>query len=780
MRDIIKASIEENHFLKCATYSIARNGEGLTPCLSISIPENLSKYWAYLDFKKPNGEKFKTPRIDVADNKIVYNIPHAVLDEDGKLEVQVVFQNGDGEIWKTYVKEFAVRYSINATDDIPDKQDFIAEAQKVLDEAVETTKSIEERANNGEFNGKDGKDGTGIGGATTEGGEIFNLYEDTETDIEYNGIRIGKQTLPKNKAGQYAHAEGVSTTARGEGSHAEGVGTVAGAGSHVEGRGVNFTVNVTEIIGKDVTVKSNNSNEILKPYELEAIKKNAVIWYETDSTKHNGEFYYVVNAYTNKVLGVATSSELVLNKAPNFSVGTNLTVFLGSALSYISHVEGNYCNAVDIEATNLNGKEESGKQRQHAEGSRTLSLGYASHSEGEYTIALGGMSHAEGNNTKSEGAHSHAEGRDTNAIGLNSHAEGWNTSANGQQSHAEGWGTTANADNSHTEGYCTETHGINSHAEGNGTEAHGTNSHAEGNYTKTWSSNAHAEGHSTSASGTNSHAEGDEAKANGENAHAEGHNTRASGKNSHAEGESTTASGENAHAEGNNTKAWANNSHVSGLGTRSTRENQNVCGSYNKDNDDAIHIVGNGTDENNRSNAFEVYADGHAEVQTMGDTDNSVATKEYVDNKVVNAGGETYELIEDITLTEDISQIERTVEPNGTPYNFRKVMVLYTSNAKVGEGNIQTTAFSNDKGLGLTLSKNTDTTNSDTSRFEFEANGVLKAHLTQWSKYSWVAGAVYGNPYIIELNENDTITKVKCSATTLPAGFNIKIYGVRA
>ena len=35
-------------------------------------------------------------------------------------------------------------------------------------------------------------------------------------------------------------------------------------------------------------------------------------------------------------------------------------------------------------------------------------------------------------------------------------------------------------------------------------------------------------------------------------------------------------------------------------------------------------------------------------------------------------------------------------------------------------------------------------------------------------------------PFIVELNENDTITKVKCSATTLPTGFNIKIYGVRA
>ena len=134
MRDIINATIGENHFFKCSTYSIARNGEGLTPCFSISIPDGLLSYWAYIDFKKPNGEKFKTPRIDVSEGKITYDIPCAVLDADGELEVQVIFQNADGEIWKSYVKEFAVRYSINAVDDIPNKQDFITEAQTLLDQ----------------------------------------------------------------------------------------------------------------------------------------------------------------------------------------------------------------------------------------------------------------------------------------------------------------------------------------------------------------------------------------------------------------------------------------------------------------------------------------------------------------------------------------------------------------------------------------------------------------------------------------------------------------------
>ena len=149
MRDIIEATLCKDHFLKCSTYSIARNGEGLTPCLSISIPERLSKYWAYIDFKKANGETFKTPRIDVVENKISYEIDGSVLDTEGKLEVQIIFQNEDNKIWKSYVKEFAVRYSINATDDIPDKQDFIAEAQKTLDEANATLEEIKETGGSG-------------------------------------------------------------------------------------------------------------------------------------------------------------------------------------------------------------------------------------------------------------------------------------------------------------------------------------------------------------------------------------------------------------------------------------------------------------------------------------------------------------------------------------------------------------------------------------------------------------------------------------------------------
>lgn len=133
MHDIIKILVDADHYLRCPVDTIARDGEGDVIKLEITFPEKLSLYWVYLDFKMPNGEKFKSPRLDVEGNTATYTVPPYVLVE-GKLKMQVLFKNADGATWKSYKKPFTVRPSINAVDDIPDKEDFIAEAQKLLDE----------------------------------------------------------------------------------------------------------------------------------------------------------------------------------------------------------------------------------------------------------------------------------------------------------------------------------------------------------------------------------------------------------------------------------------------------------------------------------------------------------------------------------------------------------------------------------------------------------------------------------------------------------------------
>lgn len=309
--------------------------------------------------------------------------------------------------------------------------------------------------------GEQGPKGAGVGQLTDNGGEIFNLYEETVADLgNIGGISIGTQKLSKNQAGQYAHAQGVSTKAIGRGSHSEGVGTAAeaeathaegagilvtGAAAHGEGRGLNFTVNVTDISDNKVTVKSNNTSIASRISELESIKKNAIVWFEKDSSDNTGRFYYVTAAETQKTLGVISSCIITLNSAPGFKAGVNLRIIMGGALSYASHIEGNFSNTVDIDATNLVNMSESALQRQHAEGSHTLAIGLASHAEGEYSIAKGFRAHAEGYDTAANGYNSHSEGCETIAEGSNSHAGGYKTQALGDNSHAEGKQSVAGA-----------------------------------------------------------------------------------------------------------------------------------------------------------------------------------------------------------------------------------------------------------------------------------------------------------------------------------------------
>ena len=131
--DIINITVDNNHYLRCPVDTIARDGEGNITKLVINFPEKLSSYWVYLDFKMSNGEKFKSPALDKDGNVATYTVPPYVLCE-GTLKMQVLFQNKDGAIWKSYKKPFTVRGSINAVDDIPDKEDFIAEAQQLLDD----------------------------------------------------------------------------------------------------------------------------------------------------------------------------------------------------------------------------------------------------------------------------------------------------------------------------------------------------------------------------------------------------------------------------------------------------------------------------------------------------------------------------------------------------------------------------------------------------------------------------------------------------------------------
>ena len=137
-KDTIHIEIGDDHSYNSTVVAIGRAGENTITQLEITIPEELNTFWAYLDFKKPKGYKYKTPRLTIENNKIEYDVPSSLINEAGNLEVQLVLQNENGDIWKSNVHKYVVLKSVDAVDDIPFQEDFITEAQKTLDDMQET------------------------------------------------------------------------------------------------------------------------------------------------------------------------------------------------------------------------------------------------------------------------------------------------------------------------------------------------------------------------------------------------------------------------------------------------------------------------------------------------------------------------------------------------------------------------------------------------------------------------------------------------------------------
>ena len=142
MKDRILINVGTDHALECATDIIGREGEGNTTRLEINIPEALAGCSVYLDFEKPNGEKLNTPKLEIENGVTYYDVVPYLLEDNGTIKVQIVLKTESGQTWKSSKKRFTILKSINAEDDIPDKEDFINEAQRVLDELSQEVEEI--------------------------------------------------------------------------------------------------------------------------------------------------------------------------------------------------------------------------------------------------------------------------------------------------------------------------------------------------------------------------------------------------------------------------------------------------------------------------------------------------------------------------------------------------------------------------------------------------------------------------------------------------------------
>lgn len=204
--------------------------------------------------------------------------------------------------------------------------------------------------------------------------ETLKYTKDYDTDTTTHGVV--QNGVENNSAGDYALAEGKSTTASGEAAHTEGRWTTAsGVGAHAEGQGT--------------TASELNAHAEGQATQAVSARAHA----EGYSTKAEGEASHAEGS------GTETSANY-------------------------AHAEG-----YGTKATNANS---------HAEGNKTTSSGENSHAEGVETTASGANSHAEGDTTIASGDDAHAEGVGTVASGRFSHAQNDTTIAAGDRQTALG------------------------------------------------------------------------------------------------------------------------------------------------------------------------------------------------------------------------------------------------------------------------------------------------------------------------------------------------------
>ena len=145
--------------------------------------------------------------------------------------------------------------------------------------------------------------------------------------------------------------------------------------------------------------------------------------------------------------------------------------------------------------------------------------------------------------------------------------------------------------------------------------------------------------------------------------------------------------------------------------------------------------------------------------------------------------GEVVELIETITLDEDMA-VERSAEPDGTPYSFKRIVLMFeaTAEAAVASGNIY--FYSGNAGVGLGYLPKKDAGTSVSYLMNDcgpDAGRWLARYMGGWTGNG---NGVYAN------NENrrrwlqyavaDYPLLTRVTLPTLPAGAKVEIWGVRA
>lgn len=212
----------------------------------------------------------------------------------------------------------------------------------------------------------------------------------------------------------------------------------------------------------------------------------------------------------------------------------------------------------------------------------------------------------------------------------------------GDSSMSVGCGNKANQAGSFANGYNNIADGKYSLVSGrNNYASYGCTAFGQANKALGFFSLTNGDNNTVHPSGNNSMANGAYNNVLGVNSFASGFGNFATTENSFVTGEGCAAGQKNTFAGGYQSQTYNRGCFVYGNNLLTNQVFQSIFGEYNNTNGSAYFMVGNGSSGSDRKNAFEVLRDGRATVGANPINNMDVATKQYVDGRVANAGNIT-------------------------------------------------------------------------------------------------------------------------------------------
>lgn len=182
-----------------------------------------------------------------------------------------------------------------------------------------------------------------------------------------------------------------------------------------------------------------------------------------------------------------------------------------------------------------------------------------------------------------------------------------------------------------------------------------------------------------------------------------------------------------------------------------------------------------------RVNELQEDIDNLAPDQTYNPESENAQSGKAVAEALANISEGNYELIETIEVTKDMA-ISRIQEPNGTPYNFKRVRICVETTAT--DFALARFSFKSASNVGIThhdFSAFSNSTQTKRSWCEIYSNcGMWANRQISWTQYNgYMPTQENAQDFSVSTKQAPTISSIS-TTTKVTAGTTVKIWGVRA